>query len=401
MDIVIIANFIGELDSGNNNRFVYLANMLCNTHVVELISSDFSHGRKQKRICDTSRFPYKITLLHEPRYSKNVSIKRFESHMVWGQAVKVYLENRKKPDVIYCAVPSLTAARNTARFCQKNGIRFIIDIQDLWPEAFQMVMNIPVVSNVAFWPFKRIADEIYRTADEVIAVSQTYVDRAMEVNKKVKTGHSVFLGTRLETFDKNVEENPVSGKDSSEIWVGYCGTLGSSYDIRCVIDALKILHNDRIRFVVMGSGPRRDEFEKYAQEKSVLTEFTGNLPYPVMCGKLAACDIVVNPITHGAAQSIINKHADYVASGLPVINTQECGEYRNLVDTYQMGFNCENGNPAEVAERIKQLVDDKALRLEMGQNARRCAEERFDRARTYREILDCLPLSASETIENQ
>lgn len=110
---------------------------------------------------------------------------------------------------------------------------------------------------------------------------------------------------------------------------------------------------------------------------------------------------MVNPITHGAAQSIINKHADYVASGLPVINTQECGEYRNLVDTYQMGFNCENGNSAEVAERIKQLVDNKALRLEMGQNARRCAEERFDRARSYREIVDCLTLSAPETIENQ
>lgn len=401
MDIVIIANFVAELDGGANSRFTYLANMLCGKHMVELISSDFSHGRKQKRICDTSRFPYKVTLLHEPGYSKNVCIKRFESHMVWGQAVKAYLENRKKPDVIYCAVPSLTAARNAARFCKKNGIRFIIDIQDLWPEAFQMVMNIPVVSNVAFWPFKMIADEIYRAADEVIAVSQTYVDRAMEVNKKVKTGHSVFLGTRLETFDKNVKENPVSGKDSSEIWVGYCGTLGSSYDICCVIDALEILHNDRIRFVVMGSGPRRDEFEKYAQEKSVLTEFTGNLPYPVMCGKLAACDIVVNPITHGAAQSIINKHADYVASGLPVINTQECGEYRNLVDTYQMGFNCENGNSAEVAERIKQLVDNKALRLEMGQNARRCAEERFDRARSYREIVDCLTLSAPETIENQ
>ena len=48
MDIVIIANFIGELDYGNNNRFVYLANMLCSTHMVELVSSDFNHGRKEK-----------------------------------------------------------------------------------------------------------------------------------------------------------------------------------------------------------------------------------------------------------------------------------------------------------------------------------------------------------------
>lgn len=66
--------------------------------------------------------------------------------------------------------------------------------------------------------------------------------------------------------------------------------------------------------------------EEYGVDKIIL-----DTSYPEMCGRLVACYIAVNPITHGAAQSIINKHGDYAASGLPVVNTQECEEYRNLV----------------------------------------------------------------------
>ena len=112
--------------------------------------------------------------------------------------------------------------------------------------------------------------------------------------------------------------------------------------------------------------------------------FVGRLPYNAMCSLLYACDITVNPITHMAAQSIINKHADYAASGLPVVSTQESEEYRKLIDQYQMGFNCRNNDSEDLAEKIKILVDNKETREKMGINARKCAEERFDRAECYK-----------------
>ena len=81
-----------------------------------------------------------------------------------------------------------------------------------------------------------------------------------------------------------------------------------------------------------------------ALSNNINADFLGRLKYNEMCGILKKCDITVNPISHGAAQSIINKHADYATSGLPVINTQENQEYRDLVDKYQMGFNCRNND---------------------------------------------------------
>lgn len=384
MDIVILANYTMDFSSSDNGRFSYLANMLAKKgNEVEVVTSDFYHITKKTRVFYPQKLNYKVTFIHEPGYPTNICLKRFYSHYCWGKNAINYLKKRKKPDVVYCAVPSLSGPYAVAKFCEENKIRFVIDIQDLWPEAFRMACNIPVISDLSFLPFEFLANGIYKRADAICAVSETYVNRALRVNRKCKTGTTVFLGTDLDTFDRYAAEPSILLKSEKDIWLAYCGTLGSSYDLKCAIDALAILVDEKVKFIVMGDGPRKDEFEQYAKKKGVNALFLGRLSYNQMCSTLCACDITINPIMHMAAQSIINKHADYAASGLPVISTQENEEYQKLVDTYQMGFNCKNGDAKDLAEKLKILVNDKALRIAMGENARRCAEEKFDRNRTY------------------
>lgn len=396
-DIVIIANFCGALNGNDNDRFVYLAERLARDHSVELVTSDFDHSGKQFRE-KLGDFPFHVKLLHEIGYPKNICLRRFASHHAWGRSVAAYLKTRKKPDVVYCAVPSLSAPKAAADWCAANGVPFLVDVQDLWPEAFRMAVDIPVVSGIAFAPFQWMANRIYKQADGIAAVSESYCQRAMRVNRKCKEAHPVFLGTELAGFDANAAANPVTDKPEGELWLGYCGTLAASYDLTLVMDALKRLKERDVtplKFVVMGDGARKEEFEAYAARLGVDAVFTGRLPYGEMCGLLAACDMVVNPITGKSAASIINKHGDYAASGLPVINTQESPEYRALVETYRMGFNCPNGDAAAVADALERLVKDPELRRELGRNARRCAEERFDRAQTYQKLTELIERQAS------
>ncbi len=395
-DILIIAHFTQAPNEPGNGRFHYIANKLAENieNRVELITTGFSHRYKKQRVLsdqEINGIPYKFTMLDEPGYPKNVCLKRFYSHYVMSRNLKKYLKSRKKPDIIYCAIPSLDVAKVAAKYAKKNNVRFIIDVQDLWPEAFKMVFHIPVISDWIFAPMRHRANYAYRQADEIVAVSETYLNRVLEVNNKCNKGHIVFLGTELEVFDKNANSDVKWNKKSMELWLGYCGTLGSSYDLTCVIDALNIVKNKGVstpKFIIMGEGPRKKEFEKYAKEKGVRCIFTGLLPYPKMCALLAKCDMVVNPIVKGAAQSIINKHADYAASGLPILNTQECEEYKKLVQKYDMGFNCQNGNAEELGKKINYLFENESKRMKMGENARRCAKERFDRRTSYKEIFD-------------
>lgn len=391
-DVLIIAPFADLPDETGNCRYFYLANEISknNEVKVELVISAFSHLKKQQR--DTSKTfssDYKLTYIAEPGYKRNVSLKRFRSHNIMGKNLKEYIGKREKPDVVLCAVPSLDAACVAAEYCEQNGVKFVIDVQDLWPEAFQMVFNVPVLSDIIFAPFKRDADYIYSRADEIVAVSETYADRAARVNNKASKT-VVFLGTKIVDFDKFAFTGE---KDKNIFKIGYVGTLGHSYNITCVIKALEILKMqgyENIQFDVMGDGPLMEEFKSTAKVAGVNVVFHGRLPYPEMVSELTKCHIAVNPIVKGAAQSIINKVGDYAAAGLAVVNTQECPEYRDLINSYGFGFTSENDDIKGIAENILTLYKDEELRENMGSNNRRLALERFDRAAAYNAVIELL-----------
>ena len=151
-------------------------------------------------------------------------------------------------------------------------------------------------------------------------------------------------------------------KQAGEVWLAYCGTLGKSYDLECVIDALDYLRNTSIKLIVMGDGPQKSKFEEYAVQKNVNTYFTGRLPYDDMCALLSECDITANPIVGTSVASIINKHADYVSCGLPVINTQNSVEYQKLIEEYHMGYSVKPGDYRAFADKLQELVCNEKLR---------------------------------------
>ena len=390
--VFIITEFVSMPGEKANGRFRYIADLLVRNNIeVELITTNYSHRDKKHRIYEENpKCKYKFTMLDEPGYKKNVSLKRFYSHYIFSKNLKKYLrEIQIKPDVIYCAVPTLSAAKVAAKYAKENNIKFIIDIQDLWPEAFKMVFNIPIISDIMFYPMKRMADYIYSSADDIIAVSETYLKRATDINSIAKNKLSVYLGTNLHYFDECKNKNKVT-YDDDYIRIVYIGTLGHSYNIKDVIDAINLLkENDinNLKFVVMGDGPLKREFQEYAKKKGIDCEFKGMLNYDNMVGILCSCDIAVNPISHNAAQSIINKVGDYAAAGLPVINTQENEEYRNIVEKYEIGYNCINSDYKDMASKIEKIIENFEIKNKMGKNNRKLAEERFDRNKTYKYII--------------
>lgn len=387
--VLMVANFARLPWEEGNSRFGYIINSLNHEKVeIEFITSSFFHGEKKQRNLNDERLKnlnYKVTLIKEPGYNRNVCLKRFYSHQMFAKNVKRYLKTIEKPDLIYTAVPSLDVAKVVADYAKSNNTKLIVDIQDIWPEAFKMVLNIPIISDILFFPMKVQADKIYKKADYIFAVSETYANRAIKVNKKYEEKIVAYLGTDLEYFDE-CKQNSKFEKNKEVFEIAYLGTLGSSYDIKNVIDAIKILNDKGIKnlkFSLFGNGPLEDKLKKYAKEKNVNCDFTGRLDYETMVGRLCSSDIAINPIRKGSAASIVNKVGDYAAAMLPVINTQESKEYRNLVDEYNIGYNIENSKPEQMAEKILELYKNKDLREAFGRNNRKLAQEKFDRRKSY------------------
>lgn len=375
LDIVIVADFCSNFDHKGNNRFIYLADILVKDgHSVEIVTSNFSHGYKKPFDSIVKEYGgTKVTMLQEKPYKRNVSIKRFFSHYGWGKRVGKYLKGRKKPDVVYCAMPTLYAAKKAGKYCKQNGVKFIIDIQDLWPEAYKMVFNVPILSSLLFAPFTMIANSAYKMADQVVAVSHTYVERALRVNKKVKKGHSVFLGTDLIQFDQNASEVEAVKKKDGEIWLGYYDAFCSSNDLKSIVDAMRIINNANLKLVVMGDIWCKKEYEDFFVGQNVL--FIGKLPFKDACGVLSECDIVINPFLSDAIQSSAGTRAGYVAIGKPIINMKENGAYQSLVDKCGTGFNVFFGDVKCLTEKLNILIRDPSEREKMSINSRKFKEE--------------------------
>lgn len=393
MIIYILANFTLALDGEKTGRFSFLASGLSKRgHKVKLVITDFYHGTKSPRPePHYEKYDFEIVKCHEPGYKGNVCPQRLYSHYFWGKNVAEYLKKAEKPDVVYCAIPSLTVAVEAGKYCKRNGVKFVVDVQDLWPEAFSMVFKNKLFK-LAFKPMEWYVNKAYAMADLAIGVSETYVNRVLSVNKKINSGVAVFLGNDGHLFDESASKYKKEYNDGITR-LCYIGSLSQSYDIKMVVDALVILSQKtdlKVKFVVVGDGVYRTDFEQYAKQKGIDSVFTGRKDYPEMVGELCSCDIVINPIRKGSAASIVNKVGDYALSGLPVINTQECLEYRQLIEDYGCGINCECGNAKEVAAAIVKLAQSPELRKEMGEAARRLGKDKFDRRYSYARIIDAV-----------
>ena len=393
-DILLIANYWHFEQEKASSRYRTFADILCKHYDLEIVTSTFAHLKKEQR--DETKLginllPYEMKLIYEKGYSKNISLKRISSYTQFGKNVIKYLKVRKLPDLIIVSVPSLAVADYVSKFAKENNIPLIIDIQDLWPEAFKMAIKAPVISDMLFAPMMKQANRAYSRADVIMAVSDTYVARGKKYNKNAK-GLSIYIGSDGKLIEEQIKNITVE-KPENEFWIGYIGMLGHSYDIKLIIDAIKKLNDegiDNIVFKVMGDGILRSEFEQYAKSSGIKYEFTGLLNYGVMMKTLMKCDIAVNPIIGTSVSSIINKVCDYAAAGIGVINTQNSAEYRNLLSEYNAGINVDSGDVNGVVEAIKKLYSDSNLREEMRKNSLKMFDDKFDRQKTYPMLIEAI-----------
>lgn len=371
------------------SRFYDIARIFVeNGYEVDLIGSSFQHYEKrpkdQKKIAEQN-YPFHNTFIEVPPYKKNIDLRRVYSNKVAVKNVMKHLKQNEY-DIIYNSIPANNISAQVGEYCKKNDIPYIVDVEDLWPEAMKMVFDVPVLSNILFYGFKRDAERAYACADAVIGTSKEYTNRAFKYQKRNIPNYTVYVGCNMEVFDQGVQENiDKVEKKQNEFWITYAGTIGTSYDIKTLVQAGKqLLFYPDIKIKVLGTGPLKEELEQYAREKNITNvSFLGYMAYTDMAAYLAKSDVLLNSFVKGAPQSIVNKIGDYLSAGKPMINTLENNEFMELVDEKNFGINIEPEKEDVLADAILRYYKDARLCSEHGENARKTAEECFDRKRTY------------------
>lgn len=376
-------------------RFRYLCDFLTEAgYEVDLITTTFQHWEKAQRDLNKIKkenYKFGLKFIQEPGYRKNIDLKRVRSHKIAAKNLTTLLETEGNYDLLYAEIPPNDVALAAALFARKKGIPFVVDVNDLWPEAMRMVLDIPLISPLLFYPLQRDAERVYALTSGVIGTSDEYRDRPFRNQKRQIPKETVYVGNELAVFDKGAkEQEEIVEKPGTEFWVSYAGTIGTSYDIKTLVlvgaELVKRGFKD-IRIKILGGGPLKEALEGLSREKQIYNvEFVGYAPYDKMAAYLKKSDILINSFVRKAPQSIVTKIGDYLAAGKAMINTCMSLEFRKKVKADGFGMNIEPENVYILADTIIKLYENEDMRMEMGSRARRIAEEQFDRPKSYQKI---------------
>lgn len=379
--VAIIAPYTSLHGEDKSNRFRSLAVLLARKRSVCLVTSKFDHTRKRMRILDESNsndVPYDVELIWEPGYGANVSLSRVISHFVFLIGLVRWLLRRGSDyDKFICAAPfSLTTIICKALLRKK----VIIDVQDVWPEAFFLLTKNSFVKRL-LESTKIIPKIALRKADAIITVSNEFSARCSKLANGRPTA-TIYIGS--EVSEKLKRSCDISLESAEKIKIVYIGTVGSNYDIRRVARVFNDFQGFRKwELYVVGDGPLLPEMVREFRDCPQII-FMGSYPFEEMVRIMNNCHFAINPIMAESSITVTNKVSDYFAIGIPFISGQNSPEVQQLVSKVDPHLCYEAGNSESlrgVMHWIDRMTDSEYRELHT--RIREIGDEFFMRASSY------------------
>lgn len=179
----------------------------------------------------------------------------------------------------------------------------------------------------------------------------------------------VSWGANAELFapDLDASETRARYDLGDDFVVGYSGSFRPWHGVDVLIDAAARLTDRKVRFLLVGDGPLRDDLHAQVQRHGLADRFvfTGSLPYAEVPQVLAAADLCVAPFVpdrHGPSKArgfVLDplKVFEYLALGKPTI-TIDAANIRALFTHGEHLRLCPPGDVGALASAIGRVMDD-------------------------------------------
>ena len=381
-------------------RYSYLLRVLAEAgHSVTWWTSRFAHWGKcyiskcQLEVENSRLRPHgRIVATWTTPYWKHVGVARVINHLAWARTFyRTARRSSDRPDVIFVSSTPLYAAHLALRLAKEYGALAVLDVVDLWPEAFENVVPSPLrpYAKWCFRPLLALENRNFRKVNAITAVSETYRLTALSRSGSDKPSMTVPYGI---DFSECASYKPacVSPPDS-RIRVCYAGTLGPGHDVSTVLNAARLLSFDRrLEFIIAGDGPMRAELESKANAMGLLNvKFTGWLDLGALRKLLTTCLIGVIAVKKESVISVPLKAYEYWAAGMALVHSLS-GDFEKLVKDGKLGVPYDAEDPISLANAISGLLKNTELVLTMGKSGRQLVEEKFDRQVIHRRLMSFL-----------
>ncbi|MEO6070613.1 MAG: glycosyltransferase [Chitinophagaceae bacterium] len=398
------------IDNTRPMRFMNIANTAIKRgHTVTFFSTTFKHGKKahqfpQNTYKTIEKDKYELVLIHSKPYKKNISFERISAHYDLSNKLLAEVKTiAKKPDLIYISLPPLSTVDAICKWGKQNGVPVIVDIIDPWPDVFLKVFPpaIRKLVQIPLNPFYRKLKRIMNSASGLTAISEQYVQWAKSFTNKHIDAAFFYPAVPLKEITEGIGAVSLKHqKNPNKLRIIYTGSLASSYDIPCILEAAKLMevnYPGKTEFVLAGAGPQ----EKLITEsglKNVI--FLGWIGQEEMYLQFYLSDLGLTQHVKGATQSVTYKLFDYLSAGLPILNSLE-SEMAAIIENNKVGFNNSCSDAAGLAKNIEYFLLDASLLAEYKKNAIAVTQSLGDSEVVYSRLLDFVEMVKSKSEETK
>ena len=319
-------------------------------HAVVYFTTDFNHGTKRRReIAPSSTSQIDVRVVPVPPYSRNVSMARVVSHIAYARRFERDAASLPRPDVVVSATPTLGAATAALRLARRFGAKFVLDIQDAWPETFCRLLprGFSWTGKFVLAPMYFMARRLYREADVVTGVSERYRGICGRDDYRLFY-HGIESSSPCAAFAGRRPAGRVRTR------LVYVGNIGEGYDLETVAKAVAL--DRRLTLDIAGRGPREGVLRALVASMGLSERvvFHGYLGADALRGLLADSDIGVIPMRDDSWVGLPYKLGDYVAAGLPVVSSLH-GECGKMIEAGRLGETYDFGDAASALAAIRAL----------------------------------------------
>ncbi len=222
-------------------------------------------------------------------------------------------------------------------------------------------------------PFNWVEKYVLKHTDAILARNRMAVE---VLRKKGFRGllPVVTHGVDTEVFRPREDKTPCRELNpGGKPLVGFVGALEEHKGIQHLLEAVKGLD---VRVVLVGSGSLQRHLEAQAREGGVDALFLPPASHEEVARYLSCLDVFVLPSL--TRPNWVEKFGrvliEAMASGVPVVGSSS-GEIPRVVG--EGGLIFREGEVADLREKLRRLLEDEALRREIGRRGRRRAETHY------------------------
>ncbi|MFQ5501305.1 MAG: glycosyltransferase family 4 protein [Phycisphaerae bacterium] len=222
-----------------------------------------------------------------------------------------------------------------------------------------------------------------RDVDAFLSVSRYYTNYAVtSLGIAPERIHQVPLGIRIESDEHSIEDGPSPTTDRP-FTLGYMARICHDKGLHVLCEAFALLHAKgrpcRLKIAGYLGEDQRSYFDKIRsrmaeRDLEAFVDVVGEVDRAGKIRVLRSLDILSVPTVYREAKGLYVLES--LSQGVPVVQPRH-GSFPDLIEATGGGLMCEPNDPASLAEGIGQLMNDPALRMELGQAGARAVRTSY------------------------